>query len=147
MANLFVYPLTGLVGGGSSAAPGVDQYRAWYARDTLFQVPSPSVTIPLMPADTPGRRVKVLAAGLGRLGTTCQMVSAEVSAAAAPSVVAVSPWQSTTATVNTAAAAADKDLTAIAQRLSTRGAHYTAAGARYTHTEQDSAGRLRGLVT
>lgn len=100
-----------------------------------------------MPADTPGRRLKVLAGGLEQLGTHCEAESARVSAVAAPLFVAVSTWQSCAGTVNIAALAAGKNLAAIAQRIGTRGADYAKAGSMYTRNDEDSAGEFRGLVS
>jgi hypothetical protein len=102
-----------------------------------------------MPANTSGsgKPLKVLAAGLHQLGTECEKISGELSAAAAPSFVAASTWQSTAATAKVAADAASKDLAAVAERVGRRGADYSQAGAMYTATEDESAGRFRGLVT
>ena len=99
-----------------------------------------------MPADTLGRRLKVLADGLAQLGAECETISAGLSSDAAASFVAVSVWQSNAGTVNVAAATAHKNLGAIAARIGTRGADYTTAGTRYTETEGASAARLRGLI-
>jgi len=49
--------------------------------------------------------------------------------------------------VNIATAAARKDVAAIAQRVSTRGADYSKAGTAYTATDEKSGGRFRGLVS
>jgi hypothetical protein len=91
--------------------------------------------------------LNVLAAGLRQLGNMCEQMAAELSASAASSPMAASPWQSNAITVNTGTAAARRDLTAIAQRIDTRGAGYCKAGAAYTGTEEDNAAQLRGLVT
>jgi hypothetical protein len=99
-----------------------------------------------MPADASGRRLKVLAAGLAKLGAECETISAGLSADTAPSFVAASVWQSNAGAVNVAAAAARKDLAAIVARIRTRGTDYAAAGTRYTETEDASATRLRGLI-
>ena len=100
-----------------------------------------------MSADTSGRRLKVLASGLHQLGARCETLGGQLSTPAAPSFVAASPWQASAGVVNTASAAARKDLTAIAERVGTRGTHYSTAATAYTETDEDGAGRLRGLVT
>lgn len=100
-----------------------------------------------MPADTPGRRMKVLAAGLAHLGTECETISAELSADTAASFVAASVWQSNAGVVNVAAATARKDLGAIAARIGTRGTNYATAGTRYTETEGASAGTPTSSAT
>jgi hypothetical protein len=99
-----------------------------------------------MPADSPGRRLKVLAAGLCELGTQCEKLGAELSAEAAASFVAASPWQSNVGTVSIAATAARKDMAGLANRIETRAANYSRAGAKYTATEEDSAAQFRRLV-
>jgi hypothetical protein len=96
--------------------------------------------------DTPGRRLKVLAAGLQQLGTTCEKIAGELSAGAVRSFVAASPWQSNAATVNIGAAGAGEDLIALAQRVGTRAADYSKAFTMYTDNEDGSAARFRGLV-
>jgi hypothetical protein len=98
-------------------------------------------------ADTPGYRMKVLAAGLRQLGDTCEKMAAELSTSAAFSLITASPWQSNATTVNIGAAAASRDLIVIAQRVDTRGAGYSKAGTAYTGTEDDNAAQLRRLVT
>ncbi|WP_293058803.1 hypothetical protein [Mycobacterium sp.] len=45
-----------------------------------------------MPAETPGCRLKVLAAGLAQVGAECETISAGLSADTAPSLVAASVW-------------------------------------------------------
>jgi hypothetical protein len=45
---------------------------------------------PVMPADTPGRRLKVLQDGLHQLGARCETLGGELSTAAAPSFEAAS---------------------------------------------------------
>ncbi|BCQ08795.1 hypothetical protein JMUB5695_02234 [Mycobacterium heckeshornense] len=97
--------------------------------------------------EAPGRRLRVLAVGLRQLGAECETICGELSAAAARSFVAASPWQSTVGSVTLAAAAASKDLAAIARRVGARGADYSMAGIAYTGTEDHSAARLRGLVS
>lgn len=99
-----------------------------------------------MPADTQGRRLKVLADGLAQLGAECEQISAGLSADTAASFVAASVWQSNAGMVNVAAATARKNLGAIAARVGTRGGDYATAGTRYTETEDASAARLRGLI-
>ncbi|MDI3312988.1 MAG: hypothetical protein QJR12_01510 [Mycobacterium sp.] len=100
-----------------------------------------------MAADTPGRQLRVLAAGLHQLGDECEKIGGELAAAGAPMAVAAWPWQSNTGTINIAAAAAGKDVVAIRQRIATRGADYHAAGTAYTATDDDGAARFRGLVS
>jgi hypothetical protein len=99
-----------------------------------------------MPADSPGRRLKVLAAGLYELGIKCEKLGAELFAEAAASFVAASPWQSNAGTVNIAATGARKDMAGLANRIDSRAANYSRAGAKYTETEQDSAAQFRRLV-
>jgi hypothetical protein len=94
--------------------------------------------------DTRGRRLKVLAAGLHQVGAKCEKLGGELSAAAVPSFVAASPWQASAGAVNIATAAARKDVAAIAQRVSTRGADYSKAGTAYTAADEKSGGRFRG---
>lgn len=98
-------------------------------------------------ADTPGHQLKVLAAGLHQLGARCETLGAELSTAAASSFVAASPWLANAGAVNIAAAAARKDLTAVAQRLGARGAHYPTAGSAYTENDEESGEQFRGLAT
>jgi hypothetical protein len=102
--------------------------------------------ISFMPADTPGRRLKVLSAGLHRLSAECEKITGELSADAASPVPAVSGWASSAATVNVAALMAGKDLTAIAERIGSRGMDYAKAGTMYIETDQDSGGDFRGLM-
>jgi len=99
-----------------------------------------------MPADTPGRRLKVLASGLHQLGTICEKINGELSADAARTVVAASSWASSAVTATITAAAAGKDLAAIAEGIGTRGADYAKAGTMYTETDEDSGGTFRGLI-
>jgi hypothetical protein len=99
-----------------------------------------------MSADPPGRRLKVLAAGLCELGTNCEKLGAELFTEAAASFVAASPWQSNAGTVNIAAAGARKDMAGLAKRIDTRAANYSRAGAEYIVTEEDSAAQFRRLV-
>ena len=96
--------------------------------------------------DTSGSPLKVLAAGLHQLGGECEKISGELAAAGGTLVVATSPWQSNAQTVNIAAAAAGKDLGAIAGRVGARGVHYSTAGTAYTATDEEGAGRIRGLA-
>ncbi|MDI3313051.1 MAG: hypothetical protein QJR12_01840 [Mycobacterium sp.] len=98
-----------------------------------------------MAADTPGRQLRVRAAGLHQLGDECEKIGGELAAAAVPMAVAASPWQSNTGTINIAAAAG-KDVVAMTQRIATRGADYHAAGTAYTATDDDGAARFRGLA-
>lgn len=102
-------------------------------------------TIPSMPADTPGRRLKVVAAGLHQLGNTCEKISGELSTDAKPPSLGKSGWQSSATTAHTAATGAGKDLAAIATRIGTRGTYYNTAGTAYTQTEHESAAKLRKL--
>jgi len=88
----------------------------------------------------------VLASGLHQLGTKCEKINGELAADAVPSCVAPSGWASSAATANMAAVAVGKDLTAIAGRIGTRGAHYAKAGTMYADTDDGSPGRFRGLV-
>jgi hypothetical protein len=99
-----------------------------------------------MLADSPGRRLKVLAAGLHELGTKCEKLGTELVAEAAASFVATSPWQSNAGTVNLAATEARKDMTELAKRIDTRAANYSRAGTKYTANEQDSAAQFGRLV-
>jgi hypothetical protein len=59
----------------------------------LRRTATASANILAMSADTPGRRLKVLTAGLLQLTAGCVSFGGELSADAAPSVVAASPWQ------------------------------------------------------
>lgn len=99
-----------------------------------------------MPADTPGRRLKVLAAGLHELGARCETLSGELSTSAAPSFVAASSWQANAGAINIACAGSRKDVAALTGRLEASGTKYAKAGTSYTQTEEESAGSLRGLV-
>ena len=99
-----------------------------------------------MPAETPGRRLHVLASGLHQLATRCAQVSAQLAPAATPPVIAGSGWPHSAATVSTAATAAANDLAGIGTRINTRGADYSTAGSAYTQTENDSAAKLRALA-
>jgi hypothetical protein len=98
-----------------------------------------------MAADTPGSRLKVLAAGLHQLGARCEKLSGELCAEAAPSFVAASPWQANAGALNIACSELRKDLAVLAGRLSTRGTKYSRAGASYTATDDDGAAKFRGL--
>jgi hypothetical protein len=99
-----------------------------------------------MPADSSGRRLKVLAAGLHELGAKCEKLGTELFAEAAASFVATSPWQSNAGTVDIAVAGARKDMAELAKQIDTRAANYSRAGAEYTATEADSAALFRRLV-
>jgi hypothetical protein len=99
-----------------------------------------------MPADTSGPRLKVLAAGLHQLGSECEQISGELATAAASAVVAASSWQSNARAVNVATTAASKDVGAIARRVGSRGVEYRTAGSAYTATDEEGAGRFRGLA-
>jgi hypothetical protein len=83
-----------------------------------------------MSADSPGRRLKVLASGLYELGTKCEKLGAELFAEAAASFVAASPWQSNAGLVSIAAAGARSDMAGLANRIDTRAANYSRAGAK-----------------
>lgn len=96
-----------------------------------------------MPAETPGRRMQVLAFGLHQLATRCTQISAQLAPAATPPVIARSGWTCSAATASTAVTAAGKDLAGIGTRINTRGADYRTAGSAYTQTENDSAAKLR----
>lgn len=99
-----------------------------------------------MPANTSGPRMKVFAGGLAQLGIECETISDGLSADTTTVFVAPSVWQSNAGTVNIAAAAAGKDLGAIAARIATRGTNYATAANPYTETEGASAVRLRGVM-
>lgn len=99
-----------------------------------------------MPAETPRRRLQVLASGLAQLGSKCEKVSGELASAAPPLSLSASGWPPSAATAHLAATAAGKDLVGIGTRLSARGADYTAAAAAYTQLEDASAAKLRALA-
>ncbi len=99
-----------------------------------------------MPAQAPRGRLQVLASGLAQLGSRCEKVSGELTAAAAPPALSASNWQSSAVTARLAAMAAGNDLAELGARISARGADYTTAGAAYTRTEDESAAMLRALV-
>lgn len=99
-----------------------------------------------MPADTPGRRVKVLAAGLRQLGLRCEAVSGELSAAAAVPPASASSWQTNAAVVNASQAEACADLAIAASRLEARAEMYTKAASDYTTNEQHAAVQFTVLV-
>lgn len=99
-----------------------------------------------MSADTLGRRLKVLAAGLHELGARCETRIGELSTAAAPSLVDASSWQANAGAVNIAYAGSRRDLTALTGRMKASGTKYAEAGTSYTQTEEESAASLRGLV-
>jgi hypothetical protein len=96
--------------------------------------------------DTPGRRLKVFTAGLHQLGARCQSLDGTLSAEAVPSFVAASSWQSNAGAVNLACAGSRTDLTALAGRAQASGTKYSAVGTDYTETDEDGAGRFRGLA-
>ncbi len=91
-------------------------------------------------------QITVLAAGLHRLGGQCERISGELAAAAASPVTGVSSWQCNAAAVHVAAAAAGKDLGAIAGRVGNRGGHYHTAASAYTSMDEEGAQRFRALV-
>jgi hypothetical protein len=99
-----------------------------------------------MLADTPGRRLKVLTAGLHQLGARCESLGGGFSADAAPSFVAASPWQANAGAVNTAGAGSRKDVAALAGRMHATGSKYAEVGTRYTETDKDGAAQLRELA-
>jgi hypothetical protein len=96
--------------------------------------------------ETPGLRLKVLASGLRQLANKCEKIAGELAADAQPPSIATSGWQSSAATARAAAAHAGKDLSSIATRITTRGAHYNAAATAFTEMEEQNTRRLRGLV-
>ncbi|MBS4729247.1 hypothetical protein MSM1_13165 [Mycobacterium sp. SM1] len=99
-----------------------------------------------MPADMPGRCLRVQAGGLAQLGATCQTLGASLAGAAGVSFVAVSGWQCNAGAVNRAAATARKDLGAITARIAGRGGRYSAAGGCYAGTDRGNAAALGELV-
>jgi hypothetical protein len=116
----------------------VEKLTAPFVPATMYYLP--------VPADSPGRRLKVLAAGLYELSAKCEKLATELSAEAAASFVAASPWQSNVGVVDIAAAEVRKDMAELARRIDTRAAHYSRAGAEYTATEEGSVAQFRGLV-
>lgn len=98
-----------------------------------------------MPADAPGC-LQVVVAGLRQLGTTCERLGRELSAAAGPSWAAGSPWQSTAATVEVACAAARQDLAVMAARLQASGTRYLRAADDFVATEDAGAAALGEVV-
>jgi hypothetical protein len=99
-----------------------------------------------MPADAPGRRLKVLASGLQQLGIACEKTSGELSADATPPVAEETPgWASCLSTLNSAAGSAGADLGRVGTRIGTRGTDYSKAALLYTNTDEANAGKLRGL--
>ncbi|HZE17761.1 MAG TPA: hypothetical protein VE197_19820 [Mycobacterium sp.] len=60
--------------------------------------------------------------------------------------MAASPWQASAGAVNIACAGSRKDLTALAERLDTRGAKYSTADTNYTATDDDGCAQFCGLA-
>jgi hypothetical protein len=96
-------------------------------------------------AQTPGFRVKVLAAGLHQLARKCEHVSGELTGAAKAPPISVSGWASSAKTARSAAERAGKDVAAVAAHFAARGAHYNAVGTAFTEQEERSAHRVHAI--
>jgi hypothetical protein len=103
-------------------------------------------TIPPMTANTPGRRLKVLACGLHQLGARCVSEAEALSAIATRSLGTGSAWQANAGAVEVASACSRKDLARLVARMSMSGTKYAKAGANYLRNDEDCATELRGLV-
>ncbi|BBX65356.1 hypothetical protein MSAS_45300 [Mycobacterium saskatchewanense] len=101
-----------------------------------------------MPAESSAGRtqLKVLAAGLHKLGLMCGKVSAELGSEVTLPSVTTSEWASSAATVGRAAAASAADASSMGHRIGARGADYAKAATVYVDTEEGNAARFRGLT-
>ncbi|MEB3049703.1 hypothetical protein KV112_08135 [Mycolicibacter sp. MYC123] len=99
-----------------------------------------------MPSEAPGRRVKVLAAGLRQLSAHCGAVGTELAAEAAAPPMTATTWQTNATAVHAARTAACADLASAANHLNTRAQTYAKAGTDYAIDDQHAAAQFTVLV-